>query len=427
MVLAAGTRGASSPGTVHVTGLREPPNGMSLASARNATMLIVGSVREDTLGMGNAPQETIWDMDDHTPAKHALLRAYLIRWMSIIRNTQLPAVYVDAFAGPGRYRGGEEGSPVLVLNLLSGGRGMSNDVSFVFLETREDRFLHLRTEVSRLTLPQNFRVEIENKDCVSYLRQRAAEWRTMGRRLGVLFAFIDPFGLDLPFDVVAGLLARPSSEVLITFMTDYVKRFATEHIDRIDDLLGEPGASLSIGSLPPEKRPEEIRRRYRERLGKDVPFVRWFSVRRRSGLPIYDLFFAGRDPTGHYVFKEAMWKLDESGEFSFDPSCDPNQGTLFGGGHPEALADDLIRRFRGASVGTTALFEYVRDHTIYLERHGNAALKLLEDGERPQGRIRVSPKKEDGSSRRGQTYPEGLVVAFPGYIGRLPGETGDGR
>ncbi len=63
-----------------------------------------------------APKTTIWAIEPHTQAKHAILKRYLQAWMPILSLARFPEVlYIDGFAGPGTYTGGEEGSPVIAL------------------------------------------------------------------------------------------------------------------------------------------------------------------------------------------------------------------------------------------------------------------------------------------------------------------------
>lgn len=61
------------------------------------------------------PRSVLWALDPHTTAKHRLLRAYLDRWLPIMATYQEKLLLVDGFAGPGRYAGGEDGSPLIML------------------------------------------------------------------------------------------------------------------------------------------------------------------------------------------------------------------------------------------------------------------------------------------------------------------------
>ena len=62
-----------------------------------------------------APRTTVWALEPHTRAKHEILKRYLQAWMPILSRGNFPEImYIDGFAGPGKYTGGEDGSRVLV-------------------------------------------------------------------------------------------------------------------------------------------------------------------------------------------------------------------------------------------------------------------------------------------------------------------------
>ena len=61
------------------------------------------------------PQEILWPIGPHTKAKHEILKKYLQRWFPILNKYYKRVVYIDGFCGPGRYEGGELGSPLIAL------------------------------------------------------------------------------------------------------------------------------------------------------------------------------------------------------------------------------------------------------------------------------------------------------------------------
>ncbi|MCH7724211.1 MAG: three-Cys-motif partner protein TcmP [Bacteroidetes bacterium] len=63
------------------------------------------------------PKETIWDLESHTEAKNKILEGYLKAWFPIISRYNNVINYIDGFAGPGIYSKGEEGSPVIAINI----------------------------------------------------------------------------------------------------------------------------------------------------------------------------------------------------------------------------------------------------------------------------------------------------------------------
>jgi three-Cys-motif partner protein len=64
--------------------------------------------------------------------------------------------YVDAFAGPGEYEGGEEGSPVIALDRLLNheARNRMNltreRVNLIFIEDDQARYVHLKDFLARI-------------------------------------------------------------------------------------------------------------------------------------------------------------------------------------------------------------------------------------------------------------------------------------
>ena len=60
-----------------------------------------------------APRETIWELKPHSLGKHLVLKEYLKAWLPILGQTQGRILFLDGFAGPGEYKGGEQGSPVI--------------------------------------------------------------------------------------------------------------------------------------------------------------------------------------------------------------------------------------------------------------------------------------------------------------------------
>jgi hypothetical protein len=64
-----------------------------------------------------APRTTVWELEPHTRAKHEILRRYLQAWIPILTQGGFKNIlYIDGFAGPGRYAGGEDGSPVIAVS-----------------------------------------------------------------------------------------------------------------------------------------------------------------------------------------------------------------------------------------------------------------------------------------------------------------------
>lgn len=90
------------------------------------------------------PKTTTWPLDPHTHGKHLVLRSYLGAWFPIMSKGNRRVLFIDGFAGPGEYEGGEEGSPIIALRAYldhNARARMSNDVGFYFIEKEEEALL----------------------------------------------------------------------------------------------------------------------------------------------------------------------------------------------------------------------------------------------------------------------------------------------
>jgi three-Cys-motif partner protein len=360
-----------------------------------------------------APRTTIWPAEPHTLAKHAILRGYLEAWFPILGSHQKRIVYYDGFAGPGRYEDGEPGSPLVALEVArQHQRVLTSEVVFVFVEEDARRAEWLQTqELPKLLLPPNFKLQVLNDRFDNALQSMLDSLDSQGLELAPTFAFIDPFGMTgLPFELIARLLRRKSCEVLVTFMTRDISRFVSTLPSQVADLIGDSSAPEAILAAPCPA--TEARRRYAVSLERVAKFVRTFRMKDANSSLVYDLFFATNHPLGHEKMKEAMWRVDESGGFSFSDGLDPDQIVLFTSNPGTDLAPRLWNHFRGQNLDVADVYWHAQ-HTVFLEKHVRNALGLLEEGGCPRvGRIDVAEFKRDGTKRKKRTFPPGTMVRF---------------
>lgn len=359
-----------------------------------------------------APKTTTWKMEPHTAAKHAILRRYLQAWLPILGRTPFSdIVYLDAFAGPGTYDGGEDGSPLIALKAWKAQTAVPRAVThFHFVELDRKRAVHLRALIeSEIGAPGGkLRWAVHNgtfEACYPTIKQSLPQ-------RSPIFAFIDPFGwTGLPMSIVQDILGRPSSEVMVNFIYEEINRFL-DHPDQVanfDDLFGT-SEWREIVSQSGRSRNDALRSLYGRQLTSSARarYVRSFEMRNRSNATDYHLFFATGHPLGLKKMKEAMWKVDEGGAFSFSDATDQNQLVLLGHEPDEAgLERLLMSRFSGQVVSIEQVEEFVLAETAFRETHFKPVLKKLEGGE-PAGLSIHSAKP----GRRKGTFPSGTLVRF---------------
>src|SRR5690242_16580737 len=110
-----------------------------------------------------APSTVIWQLEPHTRAKHEILKRYLQAWMPILSQGKFPELlYIDGFAGPGEYKNGEDGSPIIALKTALGyNPPLTAKMHFLFVEKDKSRAAHLNSIIQQMSLPKNFEVIVE--------------------------------------------------------------------------------------------------------------------------------------------------------------------------------------------------------------------------------------------------------------------------
>ena len=359
-----------------------------------------------------APSSTLWKLDPHTAEKHLLLKRYLDAWVPILSHGGFQkAVYIDGFAGPGRYEGGEEGSPLVAMRAVLEQKAPVKTVFWMHLiELSADRADRLEHELTRLhdsyRRPSSIRFRVHRssfQDAYDVVRQdlgsQSANVPTC--------AFLDPFGWSgLPYTIVENLLSRPSTEVFINFMFEEINRFLShrDQIANFDCLFGSE-VWRSCLSLAGQPRNACLRTTYEASLRKNAKYVRYFEMRNARDATDYFLFFATNRLEGMKKMKAAMWASDQLGEFRFSDATDPSQAVLFDEPNYRPLRDEVFKRFRGQTVRVEDLESFLIQETAFRETHLRKQVLTPFENERL---IAVNAKPE---RRRGQ-FPAGTRISF---------------
>jgi three-Cys-motif partner protein len=365
------------------------------------------------------PDDTLWEIEPHTEAKHAILREYLKAWIPILGQSMNKIAYVDGFAGPGKYKGGEPGSPEIALRCAMKHRGNVNQMTFLFIEKREDRIEHLENHLADLNPPDHFDLHLIHGEFEDVIGDELDAIKKKGLRMAPTFAFIDPFGWKgLPMPLLHRILDYRSTEVFTNFAVDPANRFK----DHPDEGISTQIKRLFGGEIPERQDPTEnghdfIRRVYKERLQERADFVRSFRMLDRENRPIYDLFFASNNSKGHEKMKAAMWKVDTSGQFVFSDATNEQQTVLFEEDPAPQLLEMIMNEWGDEGrVRAGDIEEWVLNQTTFLRKHKTAALEMGENG----NAFYVENEKANGEPRY-SGFPDEVIINFEATP---PGEQG---
>lgn len=272
------------------------------------------------------------------------LRKYLKAYTTILSKRNFRGYfYIDAFAGSGslkiRKDAGDPAQQTLLevsehaaldkdeTEYLSGSPRVALEVAppftdYIFVEVDQVRIQHLESLKSNSAEPG--RVHIRKQDCntcltefIEKIRPQKHHWR------GVVF--LDPFGMQVPWQTIADIGKTGVIEILINFpvgmaIQRLLKRrgeFTQKQKEKLDSYFGtsewyELLYSRNQGLFGPEVAKVDdsgdvLVRWYRERLKSVFEYVTEArEVQTNSGRPLYYLIFAGPNRTGARIASDIL-------------------------------------------------------------------------------------------------------------------------
>jgi three-Cys-motif partner protein len=322
-------------------------------------------------------------------------------------------LFVDGFAGPGRYERGEDGSPIIAIKTaLEHSHAFPSPVSFLFIEQDDQRFEELVRTVNDLkpVIAKSPNIRLlppYHGDCAMELRQRLDQCDRKRRAFGPALVFLDQFGYSaVTMDLIGRIMSNSSCEVfsymnwsrLNPYMTDPTKWPAITKAVGGDEWKG----CLELKSGARDKAFLKI---YCDKLRSqgNSKFVWHFAMCGDGDQLLYWLFFCTNSIRGLEEMKKAMWEVDSAGEFRFSDGDNPDQLSFFKGANQEWLAEHLYKKFDGRRLSVKEIHEYVLVATpCYRFKE---ALGLLEKTQR----CYVLPFKD---RKKGSFSNEDMLVEF---------------
>ena len=337
-------------------------------------------------------------------------------------------LFIDGFAGPGRYSGGEEGSPLIALRALLEHPHFQNptpnqEVAFLFIEEREDRASALELELSRFSetrpIPKWVKYDVLQGQFASLMIDVLERLDREGKRLAPTFAFIDPFGFSgVPLNVIARIVQNPRCECLITFMYESINRFLAHPSEAIrahfDELFGTDGWRDILEGRDAGNRRDEIVSLYRTQLidQAKLKYVRIFEMINEGNRTEYFLYFGSNSLSGYSKMKEAMWRVDPISGQVFSDRTDAREMVLFEfTPNLSSLQKLLSARFRGAGwVDIDQVRDFVLMDTPFSEaiHLKHRTLKPMERADPPL----IVVERPKGARNRPGDYPSKTKIRF---------------
>ncbi|UDM05608.1 three-Cys-motif partner protein TcmP [Streptomyces longhuiensis] len=287
--------------------------------------------------------------------KHELLKGYLAQFggMTGSRARDKRVVYLDGYAGEGRYENGEPASAEIALQIADHHRARGLTMECFFAESDAKSYARLLNVLEhyarRGVLAHHYHGEVN--DVLDSLVHRAQH--------APLFLFLDPCGLTLPLDRLTDVLACqrprhqkwPPTELLMNFSMMAVWRLGghvrspkgnMKSLERFDGVCGGTWWREYFADAAARPHKEDIAQdaidavaaeyahRLEERTGMLVQSVPVSDSPRHRA--VYRLVFATRSQYGLWVFgdnaahaRDAWWKTldaqeESNGQLALVPS-----------------------------------------------------------------------------------------------------------
>jgi three-Cys-motif partner protein len=309
-------------------------------------------------------RETVWRSDPHTLVKHLVYRHYLECWMPKILQGLRRGTIVDAFAGPGVYQDGLDGSPVLVAKTFLNHSAYERfgNLELICLEARPDRAARLKQQVALLGSTPKLKISVrEPGEFMAEQPSLAAAAHRGEVRRPVLW-LLDPFNIkSLPFEQVSACLSGPRDEVIVTFFAEEMHRFCTREGfgKALDRHFGSDRWAAARSVTSEGLRKEALVAAYCQALQEQGVLTGHFGVRVRNETARYHLVFATHSEHGLKCWNPVTWKLD-SYAGSGASAATATQPDLFGVSHLDELRAVLRTHSGTEQPWKTLLTETVR-------------------------------------------------------------------
>lgn len=254
--------------------------------------------------------------------KHELLRRYLPKFAGKTGSRSASVVYLDGYAGRGRYADGTPGSAERILQIAVEPVGISYQL--FFHETDPDNYAALKPVVDEYKA-RGVQAEASPAEVTAGLS------RVIDAARGLpLFLFLDPCGLGIPFSDLTEILSGPRrdrwppTEVLLNFSLEAVRRIAghvtsetpnERTMARLDAALGgDWWRDIIKTDGVTDHAVDEIVRGFMDRLGRatKMRIAACPATRAPSHKPVYHLVLCTRSPLGIWHFADSAARADET-------------------------------------------------------------------------------------------------------------------
>ena len=331
---------------------------------------------------------------EHTEYKLKILEKYLPAWFQILQKDNENLVYIDCYAGIGRYPDGTEGSPLRAVKIADEASQRWNTICWcIFNDNNPERLEELTENISEYENRPKLKIKMENIKAEHLVKEIIANDNLL-REIGndaPMFFFIDPLGFNVPMEMICEILSRPKTEILLTFMIKDIERWGDTHgyqniIRRLFDL-DDPQSY--IRNQQGAETEERILRAFKQRLYEKAhtQYIMTYKVcHEKERRTIFYMVHISTHFKAFKLMKDCMYSIGIPGVFAYLGPDHPIEGQLtleplLHDTEIAQLASYIFNQFNGCMVDYKMIEEVIYVNTSYITKHCRHAMnKLEQDG-----------------------------------------------
>ncbi len=370
---------------------------------------------------------------EQSRVKAAIVTKYFFAWAKVITPTAKRMgkriLYIDLFAGPGRYKDGTKSTPLLILEQAIADSDMREMLVTYFNDAAAENSSSLTYAIEQIPgiakLRHRPRIanELIGEEIVKELQNTT---------LAPTLFFVDPWGYKgLSLDLIGSVLKDWGCDCIFFFNYNRINMglqnpMVEEHMNALFGKVRADTLREQLDGMRPEDRElvivEELACALKENGGQ---FVLPFGFRNDRGeRTSHHLIFVSKHFRGYEIMKDIMARESTSADqgvpsFIYSPA-DQRQTLLFELTRPlDELGEMLMREFAGRRLTLKQLYEQHSVGRRFILRNYRDVVRILE----ANGRVTLTPPAAKRQKRKGEvTVAEHVAIDFP--QGRSSNERG---
>ncbi|MGE0368809.1 MAG: three-Cys-motif partner protein TcmP [Candidatus Dadabacteria bacterium] len=292
-------------------------------------------------------------------AKHRILEKYFPAWARILGQYHR-LIYVDCFAGAGKYDNDEPGSPLIILDLAEKlvSTTKIKGITLIFIEKNKKKADELQHNLdSAYNGDDRIRFSVYHEDAKGFVELLFSEIP----KSAPAFYFIDPYGHPISIPTIRSMLGK-RKEVFLNLMWHGINRNLENRVtlESITEMFGhERWKNESFISMHGEEREKSFLDYVISEIGAEfaLPFKIRFGPddNIRGNRTKYYLIHFSNHPRAMLIMKDIMYGFgDEKGTFNYSAS---KQGLLFS---TTPQTDELREHLKQLYVGTGKRISFLK-------------------------------------------------------------------